>query len=246
MILVRKKVQSKPSLVVSVNLLGTNGAKDLGAKRVAASNSLAVDVGSAEPSELAVGSVDNSQNSVGGGGLGDVTPRDAVVAAGLVAPGLGGGVAAGHADDGAVLGVAVGDNVEVVVAAGVAVDAVAGQVVQGPGLAVDLLRVGAGGGGVGARGQGCGGGGAGFHGGGAGVDQSASGTIARDATRIRVCRVALVGRSACSGSGRRGDEGERTADFSASGTGRVGVGRVASICRLGSLGGARGQVGGGR
>lgn len=136
----RSTLQEKSSLVVGVNLLRADVAILTGTEGVGRSNSLTVDVADTEPSELA-SLVDNSEDSVSGSRVLDVSPRDGEVAAGLVGEGLGGGIAAGHADDGAVLGLAVGDDVEVVIAAGVAVTAVAVYVVEGPGLAVDLLGV---------------------------------------------------------------------------------------------------------
>ena len=133
-------LQKRSSLVVGVNLLRADVAVLARAEGVGRSNSLTVDVADTEPSELA-SLVDNSEDSVSGSRVLNVPPRNGEVAAGLVGEGLGGGVATGHADDGAVLGLAVGDDVEVVVAAGVAVTAVAVYVVEGPGLAVDLLGV---------------------------------------------------------------------------------------------------------
>lgn len=86
----------------------------------------------------------NSDDSISGSGLSDVSPRDGQVrsgGAGLVGPALAGGVLAGHADDGASLSFAVSSNSEVVVAAGVTLATVAGQVRDSPGLARDKLGV---------------------------------------------------------------------------------------------------------
>lgn len=89
--------------------------------------------------------VDNSDNSKGRSRLSSVSPGNRVRrsrCAGLVTPGLGCRILSRHANDGAVLSLAVGHKIEVVVAAGVALTAVAAQVVDGPSL-IGLVRVGA-------------------------------------------------------------------------------------------------------
>ena len=127
----------KSSLVVGVDLLGADIAVLTGAEWVAGSNGLTIDVADTEPGKLA-SLVDDSQNSISGSGVFNVAPRNRKVAARLVGERLGSSVTAGHADHGAVLGLAVSDNVEVVVASGIALTAVAVNILERPRLAIDL------------------------------------------------------------------------------------------------------------
>lgn len=113
------------------------------AEGVGRSDLLAVDIRDTEPSELLT--VDNSDNRESRSRLSSVSPRDGVrgaSCAGLVRPGLGSSVLAGHTNDSAALSLAVGLNDEVVVAASVVLGTVAAQVIEGPCL-VGLLGTGA-------------------------------------------------------------------------------------------------------
>lgn len=112
------------------------------AEGAAGSDLSAVDVRDTEPGDLLA--LVDSDDSVSGSGLSDISPRDGQVrsgGAGLVGPALTGGVLARHADDGAALSLAISSDSEVVVAAGIALTAVAGQIRDGPGLARDKLGV---------------------------------------------------------------------------------------------------------
>jgi len=151
------KCKEDGSSVVGVDLLRADIAVLTGAEWVArsSSNGLTIDVAHTEPGEL-TSLVDDSQDSIGGSGVLDVAPRNRKVAARLVGEGLGSSVTAGHADHGAVLGLAVGDNVEVVVAPGIALTAVAVNILKRPLLAIHLLWVGTRSCCVGTRGLGCG------------------------------------------------------------------------------------------
>jgi hypothetical protein len=128
------------SLVIGVDLLRTDIAVLTGTERVTRSNGLTVDVADTKPCELA-SLVDDSQNSIGRSGVLDVTPRNREIATRLVGEGFGSSVTARHANYSAVLGLAVGDDIEVVVASGVALTAVAVDVLKRPLLAINLLWV---------------------------------------------------------------------------------------------------------
>ena len=130
----------KSSLVVGVDLLGADIAVLTGAEWVAGSNGLTIDVADTEPGKLA-SLVDDSQNSIGRSGILDVTPRNREIATRLVGEGFGSSVTARHANYSAVLGLAVGDDIKVVVASSIAFTAVAVDVLKGPFLAIDLLWV---------------------------------------------------------------------------------------------------------
>ena len=111
-------------LVVSVNRRGRKSAKVTRAEGAAGRNLSAVDIRNAEPSELTA--LADSDNSECGRGLRGVSPRDGQVStARLVGPALGSSVGARHADNSAVLGLAIRGEVEIVVATRVSVDAVA-------------------------------------------------------------------------------------------------------------------------
>jgi hypothetical protein len=157
---------------------GGEVSKLAGSVRVAGSDLLAVDVGDTEVSPGLLLGVDDGHDSEGvfGTELRAVAPRDVdgrAGGAGDVGPGLGGSVLDVEPDDSAALNgpVVAGSKVEVVVAAGLVLGAVAAQVLDGPGQALghglagggssggDGMDSAAGGlGGLGGRSRGCWGG----------------------------------------------------------------------------------------
>lgn len=127
------------NLVVGVDLRRTKIAVLARAKWVGRSNLLTVDIRDTDPSKLLA--VNNSDDSVGRSRAGDISPGDSKLGSTstwLVGPALGGGVRSGHADDGASLSLPISLDDKVVVAAGITLTTVTGQIGDGPSLAFNF------------------------------------------------------------------------------------------------------------